>query len=105
MRERRKKALKNLSVPERDVLTVLSAVCKVRMSVPCLSHRIFNNAHVMHYTYTIWASTMAYIDMHTCQYAIWALMMASACSQQASLTVNGMWVVRDYMLLLSVSVI
>ncbi len=36
MRERRKKALKNLSVPERDVLTVLSAVCKVSMSVPCL---------------------------------------------------------------------
>ncbi|KAL0043362.1 hypothetical protein WJX79_002614 [Trebouxia sp. C0005] len=29
MRERRKKALKNLSVPERDVLTVLSAVCKM----------------------------------------------------------------------------
>lgn len=36
MRERRKKALKNLSVPERDVLTVLSAVCKVSVSVPCL---------------------------------------------------------------------
>ncbi|DBA73285.1 hypothetical protein WJX77_003623 [Trebouxia sp. C0004] len=29
MRERRKKALKNLSMPERDVLTVLSAVCKM----------------------------------------------------------------------------
>ena len=29
MREKRKKALKHLSVPERDVLTVLSAVCKV----------------------------------------------------------------------------
>ncbi len=36
MRERRKKALKSLSVPERDVLTVLSAVCKVDMPVPCL---------------------------------------------------------------------
>lgn len=29
MREKRKKALKHLSVPERDVLTVLSAVCKM----------------------------------------------------------------------------
>ena len=29
MREKRKKALKHLSVAERDVLTVLSAVCKV----------------------------------------------------------------------------
>ena len=29
MREKRKKALKHLSLPEKDVLTVLSAVCKV----------------------------------------------------------------------------
>lgn len=36
MREKRKKALKHLSVPERDVLTVLSAVCKVRNLVSAL---------------------------------------------------------------------
>lgn len=35
-RESRKKAMKNLSVPERDVLLVLGAICKVRCCVCCL---------------------------------------------------------------------
>ena len=34
-RESRKKALKNLSVPERDVLLVLGAICKVCYRASC----------------------------------------------------------------------
>ena len=36
MREKRKTAWKQLTVPERDVLTVLAAVCKVSMLTCCL---------------------------------------------------------------------
>ena len=35
-RESRKKAMKNLSVPERDVLLVLGAICKVYCQICCL---------------------------------------------------------------------
>ena len=34
MREKRKHAWKQLTVPERDVLTVLAAVCKVSHTLP-----------------------------------------------------------------------
>ena len=34
-RESRKKAMKNLSVPERDVLLVLGAICKVCCHICC----------------------------------------------------------------------
>lgn len=39
MREKRKKALKHLTVAERDVLTVLSAVCKVSHCTACHCRR------------------------------------------------------------------
>lgn len=34
MREKRKSAWKQLTIPERDVLTVLAAVCKVSLGWP-----------------------------------------------------------------------
>ena len=48
------------------------------------------------YINTTWASMMAYISVYIYVHIhiIWASMMASACFQQAFLTVNVMWVVR-----------